>query len=115
MLCRDNLNKYHHKIDVNTLERKEAAELQLNEIAQCQLALNKAISFDPYTDIKGTGSFIVIDKYTHATLAAGMIQKASTKVDQQKRVREYSAFEKDLNKMIRENFPEWGCRSLDEL
>ena len=105
----------HHKIDVNTLERKEAAELQLNEIAQCQLALNKAISFDPYTDIKGTGSFIVIDKYTHATLAAGMIQKASTKVDQQKRVREYSAFEKDLNKMIRENFPEWGCRSLDEL
>ena len=44
-----------------------------------------------------------------------MIQKASTKVDQQKRVREYSAFEKDLNKMIRENFPEWGCRSLDEL
>ena len=105
----------HHKIDVNTLERKKAAELQLNEIAQCQLVLNKAISFDPYTDIKGTGSFIVIDKYTHATLAAGMIQKASTKVDQQKRVREYSAFEKDLNKMIRENFPEWGCRSLDEL
>lgn len=103
------------KVDVNTLEKETASDLHLNEIGQCQLSLNKMISFDAYADIKGTGSFVVIDKYTHATLAAGMIQKASSQKGSQDVVQQYTAFEKDLNAMVRENFPEWGCRAIDEL
>ena len=108
-------SKIDHKVDVNSLEKVAASELQLNEIAQCQLSLKQAIAFDSYADVKGTGSFIVIDKYTHATLAAGMIVKSSSKENDQKMSREYSAVEKDLNALIRSNFPEWGCRSVDDL
>ncbi len=104
-----------HKVNVNTLEKHEASSLELNEIAQCQLQLNRMISFDPYTSIKGTGSFIVIDKYTNATLAAGMILRklegASKKVTQ----RVYSDFEKELNALVRTQFPEWMCKSIDDV
>ncbi len=105
----------NHKVDVNTLEKREADSLELNEIAQCQLDLNRMISFDPYTSIKGTGSFIVIDKYTNATLAAGMILRkleGASKADNQ---RMYSDFEKELNALVRKQFPEWQCKSVDEL
>jgi sulfate adenylyltransferase subunit 1 len=99
---------------VNTLEKMDAEQLALNEIGQCELSLNQMISFDPYAKIKGTGSFIVIDKYTNATLAAGMIlTKSNSAALSSKRV--YSEEEKALNEMIREKFPEWGCRRIDEL
>lgn len=105
-----------HKIDVNTLEKQATNELELNEIGRCHLSLNQTIAFDAYSDVKGTGGFIVIDKYTHATLAAGMIQQASAKqAIKQETNREYSAFEKDMNALVRQHFPEWGCRSIDEL
>jgi sulfate adenylyltransferase subunit 1 len=102
-----------HKIDVNTLAKGEAAELHLNEIGQCQLSLNKLISFDAYADIKGTGSFIVIDKYTHATLAAGMVQRAGNTIGQKSQQRQYTSFEKELNEMVRQHYPEWGCKPID--
>ncbi|MEO1896929.1 MAG: sulfate adenylyltransferase subunit CysN [Cycloclasticus sp.] len=106
--------KINHKVNVNTLEKMDAEQLALNEIAQCELSLNQMISFDPYAKIKGTGSFIVIDKYTNATLAAGMIlTKSNSAAQSSKRV--YSEEEKALNEMIREKFPEWGCRRIDEL
>lgn len=63
----------HHRIDVNTLEQLPASELHLNEIALCEISLNKAIAFDPYIRSKGTGSFIIIDRLTNATVGAGMI------------------------------------------
>ncbi|PCH83003.1 MAG: sulfate adenylyltransferase subunit CysN [Piscirickettsiaceae bacterium] len=103
-----------HKIDVNSLEKVDASELQLNEIAQCQLSLKQVIAFDAYADVKGTGSFIVIDKYTHATLAAGMILSKSDN-EHNASTRVYSDEDKALNEMIRTKFPEWGCRSIDEL
>lgn len=105
----------NHKTDVNTLEKIDASELQLNEIAECQLSLKKALAFDAYSDVKGTGSFIVIDKYTHATLAAGMIQGKSNVAVKDVSAKEYSAFEKDLNALVRQHFPEWGCQSIDDL
>lgn len=104
-----------HKIEVNTLEQQPTEQLELNEIGQCRLSLNQMISFDPYEEIKGTGSFIVIDKYTNATLAAGMIRgKSSLQINAQTH-KEYSAFEKDLNALVRLHFPEWKCKSIDDL
>jgi sulfate adenylyltransferase subunit 1 len=77
--------------------------------------LNQRISFDPYNKIKGTGSFIVIDKYTNATLAAGMIQSQSKEDYTHAQGKEYSAFEKEMNALVRQHFPEWQCRAIDEL
>lgn len=69
-----------HRIDVNTLEHKHAAQLALNEIGLCELTLSKPISFDDYQKNKGTGAFIIIDRLTNITVGAGMIH-VSEKVD----------------------------------
>lgn len=105
-----------HKVDVNTMEKSDAQQLALNEIAQCQLNLNQAIAFDPYDKVKGMGSFIVIDRYTNATLGAGMIVgKGQTGLSGKQNNRDYSPFERDLNALIRTHFPEWDCKSIEDL
>ena len=62
-----------YQIDVNTLHRKDAPTLGLNEIGRCQIQLNQPIGFDGYRRNHGTGAFIIIDRITNVTIAAGMI------------------------------------------
>ncbi|AXS42239.1 sulfate adenylyltransferase subunit CysN [Breoghania sp. L-A4] len=62
-----------HRIDINTFEHLAAKKLDLNEVAFCNLALSEPIAFDPYEANHDTGSFILIDRRTNATVAAGMI------------------------------------------
>jgi bifunctional enzyme CysN/CysC len=62
-----------HKINVNTLEHTAAKTLDLNEVAVCNLALDHAVAYDPYDKNPETGSFILIDRYSNATVGAGMI------------------------------------------
>jgi sulfate adenylyltransferase subunit 1 (EFTu-like GTPase family) len=68
----------HHLIDVNTLEHREANEVKLNEIGLVQVSLDKAVPFDSYARIPGTGSFIIIDRLTNVTIGAGMIVGEAT-------------------------------------
>lgn len=65
-----------HKLNVETLEHLAARQLSLNEIAFCNLSTAAAIAFDPYADNRETGAFILVDRFTHATAAAGMISFA---------------------------------------
>ncbi len=99
------------KKDVNSWEEIETETLQLNEIGKCVLRLTREIACDPYLSIKGTGSFIVIDKITNRTVAAGMIIDAY-KSGEEKRV--YSEAEIELNAYIRKHYPEWGCAKIGE-
>jgi bifunctional enzyme CysN/CysC len=69
------IDEIYYKIDVNTLEHKPAQELRLNEIAYVRLNLSSQIAYDTYKDHKQTGSFILIDRISNNTLAAGMIYK----------------------------------------
>jgi sulfate adenylyltransferase large subunit len=70
------ISKVLYKTDVNTLERSSGeSELHLNEIGLCQLTLNQPLAFDPYSRNPLTGSFILIDRITNVTIAAGMIEK----------------------------------------
>ena len=62
-----------HKVDVNTLEHIAARTLALNEIGLCNLSTSTAVAFDPYTENRATGAFILIDRFTNATAGAGMI------------------------------------------
>jgi bifunctional enzyme CysN/CysC len=62
-----------HKIDVNTLDRLAGPTLQLNEVGYAKLSVSQAIAFDSYNDNRDTGGFILIDRFTNATVAAGMI------------------------------------------
>jgi bifunctional enzyme CysN/CysC len=65
-----------HKINVNTLEKLAAKTLELNEIGVCNVGLDQPIAFDPYTENHDTGGFILIDRMTNGTVAAGLIQFA---------------------------------------
>ena len=63
-----------HKVDVNNLERFAAKTLQLNEVGFCNLSVSTPLAFDPYRQNRETGSFILIDRFTNGTVAAGMIE-----------------------------------------
>ena len=62
-----------HKLNVDTLEHTAARTLGLNDIACCNIGLDRRIAFDPYRELRETGGFILIDRYTHDTVGAGMI------------------------------------------
>ncbi len=67
------ITELKHKVNVNTLEHMSGKTLELNEVGFCNFNLSQQIAFDPYTDNRRTGSFILIDKRTNATVGAGMI------------------------------------------
>jgi bifunctional enzyme CysN/CysC len=67
------ISKIHHQIDVNTFHHNRVLEVNLNEIALCELTLSKPIAFDSYQINRATGSFIIIDRISNVTVAAGMI------------------------------------------
>jgi bifunctional enzyme CysN/CysC len=62
-----------HRVDVNTLEQQPARRLELNEIAFCNLSLAGRVPFDPYSENRATGAFILVDRFTNRTAGAGMI------------------------------------------
>jgi sulfate adenylyltransferase subunit 1 len=66
-----------YAVDVNTLEQNQVPTLGLNEIGVVTLELDRPISFDPYRQNRHTGSFILIDRFSNATVAAGMIIAAA--------------------------------------
>jgi bifunctional enzyme CysN/CysC len=63
-----------HRIDVNTQEKLAAKTLGLNEIGLCNIATTMPVAFDPYLDNHDTGAFILIDRRTNETAAAGVIE-----------------------------------------
>ncbi len=63
-----------HRIDVNTQEKLAAKTLALNEIGVCNLATTTPIAFDAYTENHDLGGFILIDRRTNETAAAGVVQ-----------------------------------------
>lgn len=66
-----------YKVDPDTTEHLEAAELGLNDIARVQLQLFRPIFFDEYRKNRRTGSFILIDPISNVTVAGGMILPAA--------------------------------------
>jgi bifunctional enzyme CysN/CysC len=62
-----------YKLDVNSLRSHDTDELKLNEIGRVALTASRPLFFDPYQRNKGTGAFVLVDRLTNATVAAGMI------------------------------------------
>ena len=70
------ITEIKHKIDVNTQEQLAAKHLELNEVAYCNLHLDRAIPFESYADNRELGGFILIDRQSNATVAAGTLDFA---------------------------------------
>ena len=67
-----------HRVNVNTLEQEEATQLNMNDIASVEFEAHVPLFFDSYSDNRITGSFILIDELSNATVGAGMIEEAAS-------------------------------------
>ena len=79
------ITSVHHKVDVNTQSKVEAGDLHLNEIGSVSIETHKPIFFDAYRKNRSTGSFILIDPVSNATLGAGMITERAPAEDRTRR------------------------------
>ena len=66
-----------YRINVNTLHAESVNSLSMNEVGSVRIATARPLFFDPYRENRGTGAFILIDRQTNATAAAGMIVAAA--------------------------------------
>ncbi|MBU1642564.1 sulfate adenylyltransferase subunit CysN [bacterium] len=103
--------KINYKVDVNSYERMQVAELGLNDIASCRMVLTRPMASDNYKNNRLTGSFIVIDRISNNTVGAGMIVGLSRR-NSEAPAKEYSEAEVALNAYIRKHFPEWDCKAI---
>ncbi|WDS35795.1 sulfate adenylyltransferase subunit CysN [Pseudoxanthomonas sp.] len=70
------ISEIKHRIDVNSQEELAAKRLELNEVGFCNLSLDEPIAFAPYAQNRALGGFILIDRQTNATVAAGTLDFA---------------------------------------
>ena len=70
------ISEIKHRIDVNTQDKLAAKRLELNEVGYCNLSLDEPIAFEPYADNRALGGFILIDRQSNATVAAGTLDFA---------------------------------------
>ncbi|HUR43122.1 MAG TPA: sulfate adenylyltransferase subunit CysN [Aestuariivirga sp.] len=70
------VDELKYKVNVNTMEHVAAKSLTLNEIGICNLELDRAIAFAPYTESRDLGSFILIDRFSNTTVGMGLIRFA---------------------------------------
>lgn len=81
------LTDIKYKYNVNTFEHLSSKAFELNDIGVATLSVDRAIPFEPYGSNRSLGSCVLVDRYTNATVAAGMINFAlrrSKNVHQQK-------------------------------
>ncbi|MFM4924280.1 sulfate adenylyltransferase subunit CysN [Aeromonas dhakensis] len=106
---RGQVEAIRHRIEINKLDELPASELKLNEIGLCEFSLTDPVAFDPYQEIRDTGSFILIDRLTNVTVGAGMIVEGlAAKVV----AGQYSEFEVELNALVRKHFSHWQALTI---
>jgi bifunctional enzyme CysN/CysC len=66
-----------HRINVATLTHEPASDLSMNEVGVVHVVTSRTLFVDPYSNNRGTGAFVLIDRQTNATAAAGMILTAA--------------------------------------
>ncbi|NCC22224.1 MAG: sulfate adenylyltransferase subunit CysN [Alphaproteobacteria bacterium] len=70
------VTRLKHAVNVNTMEEQAAKRLELNEIGVCNFSTERPFPFDAFRDIQETGCFVLIDRFSNATVGAGTIHFA---------------------------------------
>ena len=70
-----------YEVNVNSLEHVASRTLGLNAIGVCNISVDRPIPFDPYRENRDMGGFILIDRFTNATVAAGLLHFALRRAD----------------------------------
>jgi sulfate adenylyltransferase subunit 1 len=113
--CSGSVEEVLHKIDINSLQNLKATHLELNETGLCRIKLTQKVVFDLYESSPQTGSFIIIDRMTNNTVAAGMV-KSLLNLDQQTSIHNnITEFELELNALVRKHLPHWEANDISQL
>ncbi|KZQ78601.1 sulfate adenylyltransferase subunit CysN, partial [Klebsiella aerogenes] len=107
---RARVDAIRYQVDINNLTQREVETLPLNGIGLVELTFDEPLVLDPYQDNPVTGGLIFIDRLSNVTVGAGMVNEPHLQA--QAPTSQYSAFELELNQLIRKHFPHWDARDL---
>ncbi|GAB7214593.1 sulfate adenylyltransferase subunit CysN [Dickeya oryzae] len=107
---RARVEKIHYQVDINTLTQRVTESLPLNGIGLVELTFDEPLVLDKYQHNPVTGGMIFIDRLSNVTVGAGLVREPVEQTVTQ--TGDYSAFELELNALIRRHFPHWGARDL---
>jgi len=107
---RGRVEKVLHQVDINSLETHQVDALPLNGIGRIEIVFNEPMVLDSYQQNPVTGGMIFIDRLSNVTVGAGMIHQPNQDVPAS--TGEFSAFELELNALVRRHFPHWNARDL---
>ncbi|QCR37084.1 sulfate adenylyltransferase subunit CysN [Nissabacter sp. SGAir0207] len=99
-----------HQVEINSLAQREVDSLPLNGIGLVELAFDEPLMLDRYQQNAVTGGMILIDRLSNVTVGAGLVREALESAPAA--AGNYSAFELELNALVRRHFPHWGARDL---
>lgn len=99
-----------YQVDINNLTQRDVDNLPLNGIGLVDLTFDEPLVLDKYQQNPVTGGLIFIDRLTNVTVGAGMVREPNTTPAAV--ASEFSAFELELNALVRKHFPHWGARDL---
>ena len=98
-------------MNINTLATSEAESLPLNAIGRVALTFDEPLMLDPYAENPVTGGLIFIDRLSNVTVGAGMVYQTRN-LDAAQSTGQFSAFELELNELVRKHFPHWDAKNL---
>jgi len=107
---RARVDAIRHQFDINNLPRHDAENLPLNGIGLVELTFDEPLVLDSYQANPVTGGMIFIDRLSNVTVGAGLVEEAHAQASAAPS--EFSAFELELNALVRKHFPHWGARDL---
>ena len=99
-----------YQVDINNLTQRSVDALPLNGIGLVDLTFDEPLVLDKYQENPVTGGMIFIDRLSNVTVGAGMVNQPNA--DAVAAPSEFSAFELELNALVRKHFPHWGARDL---
>jgi sulfate adenylyltransferase subunit 1 len=99
-----------YQVDINNLAQHSVDALPLNGIGLVDFTFDEPLVLDQYQHNPVTGGLIIIDRLTNVTVGAGMVREPHEQASVVPS--EFSAFELELNALVRKHFPHWGARDL---
>nr|WP_170138746.1 sulfate adenylyltransferase subunit CysN [Edaphovirga cremea] len=107
---RARVENIQYQVEINSLTQRIVDSLPLNGIGLVELAFDEPLVLDNYQSNAVTGGMIFIDRLTNVTVGAGLVREALETVYEEPGA--FSAFELELNALVRRHFPHWGARDL---
>ncbi|MCW2483518.1 elongation factor 1-alpha C-terminal domain-related protein, partial [Candidatus Symbiopectobacterium sp. NZEC135] len=107
---RARVDNIQYQVEINSLTQRVSENLPLNGIGLVDLTFDEPLLLESYQQNATTGGMIFIDRLSNVTVGAGLVREPMVQVTQEPSA--FSAFELELNALVRRHFPHWGARDL---